>query len=228
MELRAERRERLRTARLQLLFTPRLCGERDPLEVLRAALPWIGVVQVRLEHPDEPEAPAPARDLHDWTLRVLDAVGTDPGAPLVLVNDRVDVAACLEDRGVAGVHLGADDTPPEVARRSLSEAALVGLSTHGPGDVVRTANSEALDYLGFGPIHPTATKGYTRGLGSEAAWVAASATDLPLFPIGGIEATNAGDLAEVGRAAVSSAVLTAEDPARAARELYELLGPETP
>jgi thiamine-phosphate diphosphorylase len=123
------------------------------------------------------------------------------------------------------VHLGADDAPPELARALLGPEALIGLSTHGAADVVR-ATELPVDYLGFGPIHATATKGYARGLGSEAAWIAAQASAYPLFPIGGIDATNASELAGVGRAAVGSALLSAPDPARAARELAGLLRAE--
>ena len=100
------------------------------------------------------------------------------------------------------------------------------LAGSGQVDGVEARHGEAdddVDYLGFGPIYPTRTKGYERGLGPEAAWVAQSATALPVFPIGGIDATNAADLVPVGRAAVSSAILGADDPARAAREIRALL-----
>lgn len=223
--LREERRERLRAARLQLLFTPALCPG-DPLEVLQAVLPWIGAIQVRVPHPEGASRATPARELFDWTERVLELLRARPDPPLVLVNDRVDVAACLEAQGVAGVHLGEDDTPPEVARRSLSASAVVGVSTHSPAAVARRSVEPAVDYLGFGPIHPTSTKGYARGLGSAAAWMAQAATSLPVFPIGGIDLTNAGDLSQVGRAAVCSAILRADDPAGVARSLYDLLAPD--
>ena len=42
--------------------------------------------------------------------------------------------------------------------------------------------------------------------------------------IGGIDPTNAGELANVGRAAVSSAILGAPDPEEAARLLRRSLG----
>ena len=82
-----------------------------------------------------------------------------------------------------------------------------------------------VDYLGFGPIYPTATRGYERGLGPEAAWVANAGAPCPLFPIGGIGTDNAAELAVVGRAAVSSAVLAAPDPGAAAALLRSMLEP---
>jgi thiamine monophosphate synthase len=50
-----------------------------------------------------------------------------------------------------------------------------------------------------------------------------------VFPIGGIQPSNASDLACIGRAAVGSAILSADDPSRAARELRAALsGGESP
>ncbi len=220
MSTRNELRDRLRDAHLALLFTPSVCGDGDPLEILEAALPHVDIVQVRIKHPDDPAWNAPARDVAVWTERVLDVVSGDV---LVFVNDRVDVAKCYARRGVHGVHVGADDCPAEVARRVVGEELLIGVSTHGAADVARSEADDAIDTVGFGPIHATPTKGYTRGLGSEAAWIAASGTNLPLFPIGGIDATNVAELVPIRRAAVSSAILAATDPGGAARTLRELL-----
>ena len=213
----AERRELLSRARLMLVFTPELCPSgRDPLDVLARALPALDAVQVRIKDPELGNAPA--RATCDWARRVLALVERARSGVLVLVNDRVDVAAALRAEGVDGVHLGADDAPPGLARALLGPELLIGLSTHRAADVAR-AEELPLDYLGFGPVHATATKGYARGLGSEAAWIAARAASRPLFPIGGIDAFNAAELAGVGRAAVGSAILAAADPARAAREI---------
>jgi len=226
-------RERLREARLYLLFTPSACAGREPLAVLEAALPHVDLLQVRHKHPDrelDPTRPAQgleattsARELSEWTVRVLDLLQAYPslGVP-VIVNDRADVARALLELGCAGVHLGQDDAPPRLVRELLGAGALVGLSTHSPAQVA-AALDEPVDYLGFGPVHATATKGYQRGLGAEAAWIAAQASPLPVFPIGGITCGNAGELDDVGRAAVSSAILGAPDPERAARELRALL-----
>jgi thiamine-phosphate diphosphorylase len=201
-----------------LLFTPELC-RRDPLAVLEAALPHVDLVQVRIKA--EGLGIAPARATHEWTERVL-ALAAAHSRVLVLVNDRVDVAGVLAARGVAGVHLGADDSPPELARALLGEESLIGLSTHGAAEVA-AAEDRPVDYLGFGPVFASTTKRAARVLGSEAAWIAARASSRPLFPIGGIDLTNALELAPVGRAAVSAAILGAEDPGRAARELRALL-----
>ena len=69
------------------------------------------------------------------------------------------------------------------------------------------------------------SEGYERGLGPEAAWVASTASSVPVFPIGGIDAVGALELAVVGRAAVGAAILCAEDPGAAARALRASLVP---
>ncbi len=217
-----ERRASIGRARLMLLFTPELCARgSEPLAVLDAALPHVDVVQVRIKSPVL--GSAPARATYEWALAVLERVERVAPDVLVLVDDRVDVAGVLAGRGIAGVHLGTSDSPPALARALLGADGLIGLSTHGAADVV-AAEQEPVDYLGFGPVFPSTTRGNVRGLGSEAAWIAARSTHRPLFPIGGIDAANALELAPVGRAAVSSAILGARDPGRAARELRGLLG----
>ncbi len=222
-------RARLREARVMLLFTPELCGAREPEDVLRALLPEVDAVQVRckpragaLRLPGTPGPPAEARATLDWTRRALALCAELERPPLVLVDDRVDIALALRAEGCAGVHLGRGDLDPRAARALVGDELLLGLSTHDVGQVV-AADEAHVDYVGFGPVFATETKGYARGLGPDTAWIASAGAGLPLFPIGGIDLTNAHALAEVGRAAVSSALLGAEDPAQAARLLREVL-----
>ena len=153
-----------------------------------------------------------------------------------MVNDRVDVALALRDSGLDGVHVGTGDMPAAAARARLGPELLLGLSTHTTEDLVR-AWDQPIDMLGFGPIFPTATKGYgveiQQGaapvdtpaiVGPARAWIAAESAPVPVFPIGGISESNVSELERVGRAAVGSAILGATDPARAARAMREALG----
>jgi thiamine-phosphate pyrophosphorylase len=227
-------RERLGEARLLLIFTPELVLEGDPLERLRLLIPHVDVIQVRpkpvaTEQRAQIAAdpPAEARATHDWTERVLELIAdAEPQAaarPLVMVNDRVDVAMALQERGCAGVHLGQADLPTAEARALLGEDALIGLSTHDMRDVAMTLD-QPIDYLGYGPVFASTTKGYSEARGPETAWVASEAVGLPVFPIGGITPANATELKSVGRAAVSSALLSAADPVEAALTLRTALG----
>ncbi len=217
----AQLRARIADARLMLIFTPELV--QDPYAAVASALPHLDVVQVRPKAAGQGGGPSEARACLDATRRVL-ALCADLGkdAPLVTVDDRVDVARVLWDEGCAGVHLGRADQPPRDAREVLGPEPLIGLSTHDALQVA-LADEEPIDSIGFGPIFATPTKGLTRGVGVEAAWVATQATDLPLFAIGGIDASNVQDLGRVGRIAVASAILNADDPGRAALRLRELL-----
>lgn len=217
---RTELRVRLGDARLMLIFTPEVCRSGEPLEILESLVALVDVIQVRVKDPQH--TGSPARELYDWTARVLESVRGGGNTPLVIVNDRIDVALALKDEGVAGVHLGRGDGTPEQARELLGDAALVGLSTHSAAQVAE-AQDRPVDYLGFGPVFQSTTKGYGQGLGPEAVWIASQASGVPVFAIGGIDLRNVAQIAEVGRAAVSSALLCAEDPARTARGIVDAL-----
>ncbi|QDV08693.1 Thiamine-phosphate synthase [Planctomycetes bacterium Poly30] len=238
---RGERRVRLGDAKLLLIFTPDLAAA-DPLAALEAAMPYVDIVQVRPKPLGDRAAGSAARATitearaaFEWCQRVLDLrAQLDLDAPpLVFVNDRVDVAIALAEAGLDGVHVGTDDMPAKAARRALGEDQLLGLSSHTTRDLGR-AWDEPIDMLGFGPIFATATKGYGAGdapastyaprvVGPELAWVASETAPVPVFPIGGIHLGNIAELDRVGRAAVGSAILGAEDPGQAARHLREAL-----
>jgi len=234
-----QRRARLRDATLLLIFTPDLAGE-AALESLERALPFVDVIQVRPKVLGDRAPGAPkgatitgARDAAHWCRKVLAMRAASDMAmpPLVMVNDRVDVAAALAPEGLDGVHVGASDTPPAVARGVLAADQVIGLSTHHAAELA-AALDEPVDMLGFGPVFPTSTKGYLQStaaigqpaiVGPERAWLAAASSTAPVFPIGGINLSNADQLDRVGRAAVGSAILSAEDPGLAARGLRTLL-----
>ena len=212
-----------------LIFTPEAVRGGDPMERLGALLPHVDIVQVRpkpvaseLKVGLSADPPAEARATYEWTERVLELVKRadleEEARPLVMVNDRVDVAMALADAGCAGVHLGESDLPPQEARAMLPEGLLIGLSTHDMAGVVKS-HDEPVDYLGFGPVFASQTKGYSDARGPERAWVASEAASVPLFAIGGITSTHAGELESVGRVAVASALLSADDPAAQAQSL---------
>lgn len=147
------------------------------------------------------------------------AVCTDFGVPFIL-NDRPDLAlACEAD----GVHVGQDDTPPEVARRILGPDAIIGFSTHAPGEW-DAATGSAADYLSAGPVVPTPTKPGRPGTGLEyLAYAAASPETRPWFVTGGVtpEAVPALVAAGARRFVVVRYLTNAADPQGAARRLRE-------
>lgn len=219
------RRRALDAAQLLLVFTPELVTRGDALERLAEALPHVDLVQVRTKQPGSRQGPSPARPLLRWAERALDlAARLAPERPLVTVNDRVDVAATLAPEGIDGVHLGDLDQPADQARSILGPELLVGWSTHSVEEVT-AARSLPVDYLGFGPVAPTRTKGLEQGLGVDAALRAAAAARQPVFAIGGVDVAIARGLGPGARVAVGAALLDADDVAEAAAELRRALGP---
>jgi thiamine-phosphate pyrophosphorylase len=139
------------------------------------------------------------------------------GVPFVL-NDRPDLAlACHAD----GVHVGQDDTPPEVARRILGPDAIVGFSTHAPAEWDGAAGSTA-DYLSAGPVTATPTKPGRPGTGLDyVSYAARSAEGRPWFVTGGVTPETVPTMAAAGarRFVVVRYLTESVDPEGAARTL---------
>jgi thiamine-phosphate pyrophosphorylase len=127
-----------------------------------------------------------------------------------IVNDRLDLALAAD---ADGVHLGQDDLPPRDARRLLGSGKILGVSTHSLEQAVKAAEQGA-DYLGIGPIFPTATKatGY-RPVGCDTIRQLRARIDLPIVAIGGITLSNVGEVIRAGAAGVAaiSAIVGADD-----------------
>ena len=70
----------------------------------------------------------------------------------VLVNDRPDVAIAA---GAAGVHLGPEDLPVDLARRIAPSGFVIGASVGSEAEAGTALNA---DYWGIGPWHVTRTK----------------------------------------------------------------------
>ncbi|MEX2103497.1 MAG: thiamine phosphate synthase [Gaiellaceae bacterium] len=134
----------------------------------------------------------------------------------LVVNDRPDLAVLVE---ADYVHLGQDDLPAEAAR---SFGVGIGLSTHTPAEV----DAAGADYIGVGPVYSTPTKEGRSAVGPELVRYAAERARVPWFAIGGIDASNAGEVVAAGatRIAVVRAIGDAPDPEAAARELRAALG----
>lgn len=119
-------------------------------------------------------------------------------AGLLVVNDRPDLARVLaaESSLRVGLHLGQTDLPPALARAIVGPGVALGLSTHASDQLARGLE-EPVDYLAYGPIFPTATKGDPDpvvgldGLAAASRAVASHAHPRPLVAIGGIDPSRA-------------------------------------
>jgi len=135
-----------------------------------------------------------------------------------VVNDRLDVALAVH---ADGVHLGQQDFPIPGAREILGPEAIIG-GTAKTVEQVRTCFREGADYVGYGPIFPTASKsdaGWVKGLENLKDIV--ENADGPIVAIGGIGPENASEVIRAGAhgLAVISAVCGRADPERAARDM---------
>ena len=135
----------------------------------------------------------------------------------VSVNDRADVALAA---GADGVHLAGKSLPPEAARAVIPPSMLLGVSVHSLEEA-REAVEGGADYVTFGHVYPTASKPGSPPRGVRELARIVESVDAPVLAIGGIDASNVREVLATGASgiAVISAVLAADDPEAAAREL---------
>ena len=72
----------------------------------------------------------------------------------LIINDFADLAHEVD---AAGVHLGQQDGDPTVARQKLGTNKLIGLTVNR-FDQFKAANTQPIDYIGFGAIFSTRNK----------------------------------------------------------------------
>jgi thiamine-phosphate pyrophosphorylase len=201
-------RERIASTRLYLV-----CDAR-PRALLDAALRGgVDIVQLRDKALDDDGIVAAARDFR---------AAADAAGALFILNDRPDlVEAC----GADGVHVGQDDASPTDARALVGPERIVGRSTHAPEQADVADADPDVDYVVAGPVHATPTKPGRPATGLGYIEYAARAVRKPWFAIGGLDATNVGEVVErgAGRIVVVRAITEADDPEPAARDLRAAL-----
>lgn len=145
----------------------------------------------------------------------------DRYAAVLIVNDRADIAQLV---GAGGVHLGQEDLSAEDARSWLGADKVVGVSTHDLPQAREAIESGAADYLGFGPIFPTASKSNPDPVqGLEGLRRVREHCPLPLVAIGGITSAKLDQVLDAGADAVAiiGAIAYQANPRDATRNLLE-------
>lgn len=153
-----------------------------------------------------------------WELRQL----TRQHGARLLINDRIDIALAVQ---ADGVQLTTTSLPVAVARQMLGSEALIGVSTHNRVEA-QTAADGGADFLVFGPIFYTPSKvPYGEPVGLAALRAVRSAVKLPILAIGGIKKANVEQVLATGAdgIAVISAIIAADDPGAATRDLLATL-----
>lgn len=170
-------------------------------------------LQLRMKH-------APRNELLA-TARALRAI-TNGTQTRFIVNDDLDVAIAAD---ADGLHLGQADRPLAEARAAWNAPGkLFGLSTHSAAQAAAAAEL-APDYIGVGPVYPTATKpDADPALGSDEVGRIIRNTPLTAVAIGGINAGNLTGLLDAGVAnyCVVGAVNQSDHPAAAIRTLQSI------
>ncbi|MFQ5894929.1 MAG: thiamine phosphate synthase [Nitrospinota bacterium] len=173
-----------------------------------------GVRMVQLREKD-----LPPRERYRLVLALVERCAVH-GARL-LVNTTADLALAA---GADGVHLGRDTLPVSAVREKLGFRGLIGYSAHGTEEA-RAAVEAGADFVTFSPIFAT-KPGYGPAVGVEALRTVCARLKAPTFALGGITAANVREALAAGAHGVAliSAILSAPDPERAARELVEAVG----
>lgn len=200
--------------------------------VEQAVAGGVNMVQLR-------ERDLPAGELLELGLALKHAIA---GRALLIVNDRVDVAAVLD---ADGVQLPENGLSVSAARKIFGSHKLVGRSVHSE-EGAKVAAEQGADYLVLGSVFPSDSHAGEDPLGLEVLrylllgipLVSAEVAELsglredvqevapvPVLAIGGITAENAAEVLSTGAAgvAVISSILRAHNPQQAAQELAAAL-----
>jgi thiamine-phosphate pyrophosphorylase len=189
-------------------------ADRSPIELAEAILAGgAPLIQLRLK-----------TEASGRFVEIARAVKTlaDRSSACLIINDRADVAKLID---AAGVHLGQDDLPVAAARSILGPDKIIGCSTHNLDQVERATRDGVADYIGFGPIYPTASKTQPDPVqGLDGLRAARRATPLPIVAIGGITAATIPDVLAAGADAVAmiGEIVRAADVQAKVRELLAL------
>lgn len=138
------------------------------------------------------------------------------GVPLI-IDDRVDVALAID---AEGVHVGASDMPVAIARKLMGKDKIVG-ATAKTVPWAKEAYEQGADYLGVGAIYPTTTKVKTVLTSTDTLRDICNAVPIPANAIGGLNKDNIDILKGIPIAGICvvSAIMKADDPKKAAKEL---------
>lgn len=138
------------------------------------------------------------------------------GRALFIVNERVDIAMASE---ADGVQLGEDAMSVEDARK-LVPHIMIGRSVHNPQGAAEAERAGA-DFLVVGTIFRSPSHEGGATAGPQLIRDVRVESSLPVLGIGGVTTGNVGEVMNAGAhgVAVISAVLAADSPEKAAKDL---------
>ncbi|CAM4470945.1 thiamine-phosphate pyrophosphorylase [Paenibacillus endophyticus] len=159
---------------------------RSMIEVMEEAIKGgVDIIQLRDKSGDKAVITEKAKALRELTRKY---------GVTFIVNDYIDIAMEVD---ADGIHLGQGDVPLLEARKMVGNK-IIGISTHAIAEAL-LAEQQGADYIGVGPIYPTATKvdvvdpvtiAYVREVVKEVS--------IPFVAIGGIKLHNVDDVIQAG------------------------------
>ncbi len=197
---------------LCLVTDRRLGGDQTLVsKVAQAVAGGVNLVQLR-------EKDLSGRPLLEIARELKAVIGN---SALLLINERVDVAAAAR---ADGVQLGEEALPAKEARKILGPEALIGRSVHSEQGA-KLAEAEGADFLLVGTMYATTSHPGHEPAGPGLIRRIAASCGLPQLGIGGINEANLGPVLEAGAqgVAVISSILAAPDPEQAARVLRQAM-----
>lgn len=192
------------------LVTDRKCLKNKDLNsaIEEAILGGVTLVQLREKSSDSLELFNIAKEVKKITDK--------HNIPLI-IDDRIDIAMAVD---AAGVHLGQEDIPCNVARKILGSDKIIGVSAHNIKEALKAQNDGA-DYLGCGSVFNTSTKNNVTSLKIQELREIKEKVNIPVVAIGGINEKNVLELRGTGidGIAIVSAILGKDNIKKAAEEL---------
>jgi thiamine-phosphate pyrophosphorylase len=197
---------------LCLVTDRRITGE-DQLvnQVAKAVAGGVNLVQLR-------EKDLPGSRLLVLADTLQNAIGD---SALLVINERVDVAACVS---ADGVQLGEEALSVCQARAIMGLDALIGRSVHSLEGAVQAAGQGA-DFLVVGTMFVSPSHPGEEPAGPDLMRRIAAECSVPLIGIGGINLSNVGQVMDAGASgvAVISSILAAPEPQEAAYQMKQAI-----
>lgn len=197
---------------LYVITDKNLSGKRSVIDVVRGAIRG-GATAIQLRDKDaaDDELISAGKELIKIAGRKIP----------VIVNDNVNVAMAI---GAQGVHVGQKDMPAKKARKLIGDSMVLGVSAKSVEEAVK-AEKDGADYIGAGPVFSTMTKpDADPAIGLDGLCDIKKAVSIPVVAIGGINATNAGEVSKIADGiAVVSAIMSAANAKKAAEELLQII-----
>jgi thiamine-phosphate pyrophosphorylase len=113
----------------------------------------------------------------------------------VILNDNPRLAKKL---GCDGVHIGAEDTPLDEARKIMGPDAMIGVTCADSRHRAMEAAEGGADYVAFGAFYPTQTHTTAYRPDPEILSIWSETMQVPCVAIGGIKVDNCAPLVKAG------------------------------